>query len=75
MTEFQNKRKLREEQRRQAELEAARALEAKRNEYRSKTADVLEKVHKPSEKFKQVGNDKPKAKRKSIRLLYGKDGN
>ena len=70
MSEFQLKRKMREEQRKQAELEAKRELENKRLAYQSKTKEVLEKVHTPSEKFKQVGNDKPKAK--SMFLIFFK---
>ena len=62
MSEFQQKRKMREEQKKQAELEAKRELENKRLAYQSKTKEVLDKVHMPSEKFKNVGSDKPKAK-------------
>jgi len=44
-----------------------RTLEAKRNEYREKTGAVLEKVHQPSQKFK---DSTPRLKSsKSINLL------
>lgn len=61
MSEFQLKRKLREENKKQAIIDAEQQLESKRLAYKNKTQDVLEKVHKPSEKYKQVG-DRPKAK-------------
>merc|ERR1712113_493339 len=51
MTSFQQKRREREEAAQREKLEKQRALEEKRNEYRSRTKMVIEKVDTVPEKF------------------------
>ena len=53
MTSFQQKRKQREEQRQREIEEKQRILEEKRNEYRSRTKMVIDKVDTVPEKFAQ----------------------
>ena len=63
MTSFAQRRKEREEARQREREDAQKALEAKRNEYRSKTKTVLEKVDTVPEKFAR-SESKPKKQRK-----------
>ena len=62
MTSFAQRRKEREEARQREREDAQKALEAKRNEYRSKTKTVLEKVDTVPEKFARA-ESKPKKQR------------
>ena len=59
MSSFAQRRKEREEARIREKEEQQKALEAKRNEYRSKTKTVLEKVDLVPEKFAR-SESKPK---------------
>ena len=64
MTSFAQRRKEREEARQRERADQQKALEMKRNEYRSKTKTVLEKVDTVPEKFARSVS-KPKKQRKS----------
>ena len=69
MASFTQRRKDREEARKREKLEAQRALEEKRNEFRSKTKMVLEKVDTVPEKFAR-SESKPKKQRKFCRKKW-----
>ena len=62
MTSFAQRRKEREEARLRERVDQQQALETKRNEYRSKTQSVLEKVDTVPEKFAR-SESKPKKQR------------
>ncbi|CBY09563.1 unnamed protein product [Oikopleura dioica] len=73
VTQASQKRKQREQERIAAAEAMQRTLEAKRNEYREKTGAVLEKVHQPSQKFKDR-TPRPKSSKKQRKRNDGDDG-
>jgi len=72
MTSFAQRRKEREEARLRERVDQQQALETKRNEYRSKTQSVLEKVDTVPEKFAR-SESKPKKQRTGKRKGYEAD--